>query len=244
MTSDPDVPSVKSQAEYWNSWNTCREEVQGEPSHRQRDVVCGWLDRLGRRDLRIMEVGCGSGWLLPALGQFGDVTANDIATEALDRAGERNPAVSLLAGDLMSLQVEPGSFDVIVALEVLSHVADQRAFIDRLADLLRPHGQLMLATQNRPVHEKYNSYPTPEHIRRWLDDSELRALLQPRYQVIELFGVAPVANRGLMRIVNSRKVNAPVRAVLGNRIDRLKERWGFGGTLMCLAEVAADGGLE
>ena len=54
----------------------------------------------------------------------------------------------------MTLDLELEGFDVIVSLEVLAHVDDKRAFVSRMASLLRPGGMLMLATQNRPVLER------------------------------------------------------------------------------------------
>jgi len=80
---------------------------------------------------------------------------------------------------------------VIVTLEVLSHVEDQPAFVAKLATLLRSSGQLMLATQNGPVLQKYNRIPSPGpgQLRRWVDREELTALLSKDFQVIELFSV-------------------------------------------------------
>jgi hypothetical protein len=43
-------------------------------------------------------------------------------------------------------------------------------------------------------------------------------------------------NRGIMRIVNSRTLNRPIRTVFGDRVDRLKEAAGLGWTLMALAD--------
>jgi SAM-dependent methyltransferase len=232
------VPNLESQTRFWNSWNVCRVVEPGNASRRQREVVSGWLDELRRRDLRILEVGCGAGWLIPTLLEFGEVTANDLADEMLDRASAAHPTVRFLAGDVMDLDLEPASFDVVICLEVLSHVADQRALIERLASLTRVGGKLMLATQNRPVLEKHNDIPPPGpgQIRKWLDEHELRGLLGPDYDVLELTTVAPVANRGPRRILNSRKLNRPLHAIVGDRVDRLKERRGWGGTLMCLAQ--------
>ncbi len=44
-----------------------------------------------------------------------------------------------------------------------------------------------------------------------------------------------------MRWVNSRKVNWPVRALFGDRVERFKERLGLGWTLMALARKGQSG---
>lgn len=235
--SKGDAP-IALQTSFWNHWNADqREHHVGDISLRQAEVVLGWLDKIGRRDLDILEVGCGSGWFAPKLVRYGNVTATDLSDEVLSRAAKRSPHVSFTAGDFMALDFGMETFDVVVSLEVLSHVFDQKAFIRKLAAHLRSGGHLMLATQNRRVLEKYNAIPPPApgQLRRWVYQDELAALLQPEFEAAEMFTVSPIAQRGIMRFVNSRKVNAPVRAIFGNRIERLKERLGFGWTLMSLS---------
>ena len=229
---------VEDQRRFWNAWNaTTREHEQGEISLRQSRVVLDWLRELGRGDLDLLEVGCGAGWFCPRLAEFGQVVATDLSDEVLTRARARAPQVDFVAGDFMALDFGRERFDVVVALEVLSHVADQPAFVAKIARHLRPGGQLMLATQNRPVLERLNRIPPPApgQLRRWVDAAELRALLQPAFRIEALFSATPLANRGVMRVLNSHKLNRPVRAVFGDRFERLKESAGLGWTLMALA---------
>lgn len=232
------TPQIDDQRSFWNAWNSStREHELDEVSLRQERVVSEWLGRLDRSDLDLLEVGCGAGWRCPTLAQFGHLTATDLSDEVLNRAQSRMPQVRFIAGDFMTLDLEEDGFDVVVCLEVLSHVADQPAFIAKLAGLIRPGGHLMMATQNRPVLERYNNIPPPGpgQIRRWVDKSELQSLLEPHFEVLELFSVTQRANRGVMRILASRKVNRPVRALFGDRIEHLKEAAGLGWTLMTLA---------
>ena len=231
------VTPIPLQQRYWNQWNaSTREKAIDERSIRQAKVVCEWLSALGRMDLNIIEVGCGAAWFTPQLARFGCVTATDLADEVLARAQQRIPEVEFVAGDFMGLKFQ-ADFDVAVSLEVLPHVADQPAFIAKIARHLCPGGHLMLATQNRPVLERFSRItpPPPGELRRWVDQHELRMLLDPEFEVLKLFSVTCRANRGLMRLINSRKANWPVRALVGDRLERLKEAMGLGSILMALA---------
>jgi 2-polyprenyl-3-methyl-5-hydroxy-6-metoxy-1,4-benzoquinol methylase len=233
-----EVAPPSLQQSFWNHWNASyREKAIDCVSMRQAEVVCGWLDTLGRNDLDIMEVGCGAGWFCPELACFGRVIGTDLSDEVLARAQDRTPDVTFVSGDFMNLDFGVEAFDVVVALEVLSHVANQQAFVSKLASHLRPGGHLMLATQNRFVLQNFNRVPPPSpgQLRRWFDRRELRELLEPEFEVMELFSVTPRANRGIMRLVNSRKVNRPIRAIVGDRIEKIKEEMGLGWTLMTLA---------
>jgi hypothetical protein len=77
--------------------------------------------------------------------------------------------------------------------------------------------------------------PSPGQPRRWVNQRELRMLLHPEFEVLKLYSVTCRANRGLMRWVHSHKVNWPVRALVGGRVERFKEAMGLGWTLMALA---------
>lgn len=240
------TPDINTQAAYWNGWNHSRSEVPGEVSRRQAEVVVRWLRSIRRRDLDVLDVGCGTGWLEPFLVPFGNVTALDFADEWVARAAVANPEVTFLAGDFDALPLEPASFDVVVSLEVLAHVSDQQAFVDRIASLLRPGGQLLLATQNRWVLEHLNDVPAVEagQLRRWVDRRELRELLAGDFVVHELFSVTPRLGRVMKKLNRGswrRRTEQPAEA-RGMTHPRsgigwmLLERAGLGWTLMCRAE--------
>jgi SAM-dependent methyltransferase len=193
------VAPTSLQQSFWNRWNESREESLNEVSRRQADVVCGWLHGLGRKDLDIIEVGCGAGWFCPQLTRFGSVVATDLSHEVLARAQRRAPEVSFVPGDFMKLDFGVRCFDVVVTLEVLSHVVDQRAFVQKLSGHLRPGGHLMLATQNRIVLKYFNFIPPPAlgQLRHWVDRRELRCLLESEFEVLKLVAVTPRVARGL-----------------------------------------------
>ncbi len=232
---------IDLQTSFWNDWNAeTREREIGEVSRRQRAEVVAWLTSLGRRDLRILEAGCGAGWLVPSLLPFGSVTATDLASEVVARAARRCPEARFVSGDFMTIDLGHEPFDVVVSLEVLSHVADQVKFLQRIASLLRPGGTFMLATQNRPILELNDiPPPAPGQLRRWVDMDELRVLLDPNFEVEEMKTVTPLARRGVLRIANSYKLNQLIRPVVGNRFEEWKERRGYGWTIMTRARRRA-----
>ncbi len=237
----PEQAPIALQQSFWDSWNAQQRETRiGEVSSDQKKVVLAWLADIGRTDLDILDVGCGAGWLDPSLKQFGVVTATDLSADVLARIRTRIPQVNYIAGDFMALPFEPSSFDVAVSLEVLAHVTDQPAFVSKIHSLLRPGGWLMLATQNRPVLERHNmnsiKSAAPGQLRRWTDASELRALIEPKFEIVEMFTKTPRASQGPLRLINARPVRQAMRALVGESFERMKERMGLGWTLMCLAQ--------
>lgn len=234
-----DIP-IEEQRRAWNRWNEATREVRlGRVSELQSAAVLRWMALLGKRDLRIIDIGCGTGWMSERLAPFGHVTATDLADQVLQRARARAPHINFVSGDFMQLPFERESFDVAVSLEVLSHVADQVAFMRRVADLLRPGGYFMLATQNRYVLERWSEIApsTPGYIRHWVSARALRRLLRPHFAIIELTSVMPVGDQGLLRLVNSIKLNNLAALVVPpEKLNRLKEQFFLGHTLLALAQ--------
>ncbi len=68
--------------------------------------------------------------------RFGSVTGTDLAGEVIDRARRRVVGAKFVAGDFMALDFPPAYADVIETMEVLTHVADQPAFVSKLANAL------------------------------------------------------------------------------------------------------------
>lgn len=233
---------ITLQQTFWNEWNAAtREKAISDISRDQQEVVVRWLNDTGQTDLNILEVGCGAGWLCPSLKRFGRVTATDLSDQVLARARDRIPDVDFIAGDFMALDLGSSRYDVVVTIEMLSHVADQSAFIVRLAQMLRPGGLLMLATQNRPVLEKHNNIPPPQpgQIRQWVDRARLQELLSAHFDVGQILTITPKANKGLMKLVAGRKAKRVLRMLAGKLPERALAATGLGWTLMALARKPA-----
>jgi 2-polyprenyl-3-methyl-5-hydroxy-6-metoxy-1,4-benzoquinol methylase len=75
-----------------------------------------------------------------------------VGLELDPHAAERARAFceDVLVGDAetMELPLEPGSFDAIVCADLIEHLRDPGAFMERVRPLLRPGGRLVLSTPN------------------------------------------------------------------------------------------------
>lgn len=107
------------------------------------------------RPLRILEVGAGTGsttaWLLPALPpERTTYTYTDISSAFLPRAGRRFAGFGFLDHRTLDLNREPGAqgfdpgtFDLVVAANVLHATEDVRGALRRIGDLLCDGGRLL-----------------------------------------------------------------------------------------------------
>jgi len=222
----------------WDKWNlTYRLGRLDEPSKRRLLEIGAAMADLKIRDARILEVGCGTGWLSAKLREFGKVTANDIGKEIIDIAQETYPEINFQSGDVHTLDLPLNYFDVIVTSEVFSHVADQPAFLHRLAQLLKPGGFLLLTTQNKSVFERTANISPPDGwIRQWVTMKTLKHMLRPDFSIRRATTLEPEGHLGFLRVVNSVRLNYYCGAAIGApRVKHLKESAGFGQSIFVIA---------
>ncbi len=222
----------------WDDWNLqFRLRKLSEPSKRRLGEIGAAMANLNIRDAKILEAGCGTGWLSVKLSEFGKVTAVDIGEKIIEIAQETYPHIDFRSGDIETLDLPVNHFDVVVSSQVLAHVADQPRFVHRLAQLLKPGGFLLIDTQNKYVFERTaNVPPNDGWIRQWVTMKTLKNLLREDFTIRRANTVEPEGHLGLLRIINSVRLNNYLNAVIGEaRVKRLKERAGFGQSLVVIA---------
>jgi len=140
-------------ARWWDATGPMR------PLHMMNPVRAGWIlariDKVfGRRDVRVLDVGCGAGLLAESLAAAGcDVLGVDAGTEVIAaaraHAAGRGLRLDYQVGAAEALAAAGQTYDVVTALEIIEHVESPVDFVRDLARLLAPGGVLFLSTLNR-----------------------------------------------------------------------------------------------
>ena len=105
-------------------------------------------------ELCFLDLGCGGGLITESLTKKGVSVTGVDASEATIRAAQQhalqnNLDITYQVGSAESLQEKGQQFDVILALDVVEHVADVESFLRAISNLLKKNGVLVLSTLNR-----------------------------------------------------------------------------------------------
>jgi SAM-dependent methyltransferase len=122
------------------------ERATGDPA---RDWLSSWAHRyFVGRDLRVLVLGCGEGWLERAVADWpyvARIDATDVAAEAVARAKEAAPPkVHYAVADLNSAMLEPGAYDVVVAHSILHHVENLEHAFAQIERAMKPNAMLIV----------------------------------------------------------------------------------------------------
>ncbi len=164
-------------------------------------------DAAGRRPLdgmRILDVGCGGGLLCEPLARLGaEVTGLDAAAKSIAiaraHAADAGLDITYRCGDVAEFEGE--TFDAVLAMEVVEHVADLSVFVAAAAACVAPGGILAMATLNRTLKALALAVVGAEYVLGWLPRGthDWRKFVRPS----ELIGLTSSAGLQVERVTGA-----------------------------------------
>ena len=124
--------------------------------------------------MRLLDVGCGTGYQLRDLRKRGfDVAGIDGSEDMLRHAREINPGIDLRCGDVDSLPWEDASFELVVCVEVHRYLPDPLPCLSEIRRVLRPDGIALITAA--PLFS-LDGYAVINRVALHLPDALLRML--------------------------------------------------------------------
>jgi SAM-dependent methyltransferase len=152
------------------------EERSGATAHSERRLREYIFSLVPKSVTSILDVGCGSAWVAQRFQNTGAfVCSLDISSVNPRKALERYPFSGHVgvAADSYHLPFKDGSFDAIIAAEIIEHLHNPQAFADELMRVIKPGGVVVVSTpfRERLVYEMciHCHQPTPHnaHLHSW-----------------------------------------------------------------------------
>ncbi len=124
------------------------------------------------KNARILDVGCGDGFHLKLLADYGPAGYRLEGLDPDSRAVEAAKRNGLHArwGTLENVDVEPAAYDLALLIMTIEHVGDPPALLKRIREVLRPGGKLVIVTDNTDSFDRklfqdrhWGGYHFPRH---------------------------------------------------------------------------------
>jgi 2-polyprenyl-6-hydroxyphenyl methylase / 3-demethylubiquinone-9 3-methyltransferase len=173
--------------------------------HWQRDPLSG----SPLQGLSLLDIGCGGGLLCEPTTRLGatvtgiDAAQRNIATARLHAEGQ-GLAIDYRETTAEALAAEGRQFDIVLALEIIEHVADIDLFLRSCGQLTKPGGLVFLSTLNRTAKAWALAIAGAEYLLRWLPRGthDWRKFLKPS-EVVRGLRSAGVETQEIVGVVYS-----------------------------------------
>jgi 2-polyprenyl-6-hydroxyphenyl methylase / 3-demethylubiquinone-9 3-methyltransferase len=136
--------------------------------------------------LALLDIGCGGGLMAEPMTRLGfAVTAIDAAEKnvavARRHAAQMGLAIDYRAEPVEAIAGSGEQFDIVLALEVVEHVADLDGFVAAAVSALKPGGLMILSTLNRTAKAFALAIVGAEYVLGWLPRGthDWRKFVQP-----------------------------------------------------------------
>jgi SAM-dependent methyltransferase len=169
----------------------------------------------------VLEIGCGDGGCIDLLRETSRVAGVDASETGVARCRARGLPVVLADVSTDRLPFEPDSFDAVVCLETLEHLANPQHALDEITRVLRPGGRLVCSIPNPRIGHPY-LYPglfTFENFRRFLEQNGFVIERVAPWGWAPRESVLPAGLRG-NRLARSRYVAGVLRRALHLALHR------------------------
>jgi SAM-dependent methyltransferase len=201
---------------------------------------------------RILDVGCGDGFHLRLLREFGSpgwrLEGVDLSERAVSAA--RRVGLTVHRGDVQNLALADGSYDLALLIATIEHVEDPLGVLTAVRRLLRPGGRVVIVTDNTEAvsfalfkRRHWGGYHFPRHwhlfnpqavrmlaMRTALEIESLRTLLTPVNWVYSIRNA--LVDRGAPPwLYEHFSLSSPISLGVFTIFDGLQQLLGRGGLL-------------
>lgn len=164
------IAAVPGEPAFYAAFDALREAEGCEP-YAVSESIHGYSGSAG---LRVLDVGCGNGYVLSHYARHGaDVNGVDLTEAAVELSRQRFALAGLKGNftriDGAALPFEDNSFDIVCSMGVLHHIPDPEPLVHEIHRVLRPGGRLIAMLYYR---RSYNAVVA----------TRLRRLFDPRFR--------------------------------------------------------------
>jgi 2-polyprenyl-3-methyl-5-hydroxy-6-metoxy-1,4-benzoquinol methylase len=229
---------------WWDFWNSSYRvgDDNGEiPNELFARVAAAVNEFTQFEGSRILEIGCGTGTLSRRL-KFSRYQGVDMSPSAIEIATKSWESTARYvsdryavyeASDFHEWPPPPQLFDLAVCVDAFVWIREQQAALRKIVQSLRAGGRFVVVVINPFVYNRIRRTqmnPLKEGpVKNWLSRTDLHALIKCSGLRIERsYTIMPRGNVGILRLINSPRLNEIFGQQVARALRRMKEQMGLG----------------
>ena len=130
------------------------------------------------KNLMVLDVGCGDGLLSEPIAKMGNTVAS-IDLPTIVKVAQKRHVSWVLAGDAEKLAFADGSFDVVLASEVVEHLWNPDSFLAEACRVLKPEGYLIVEAPEGKAGLRYDAH------KHWFTVKVLQQMLGSKFSLVQ-----------------------------------------------------------
>lgn len=189
---------------YWNTAEANSEEILRWKII--KEFIESIKDINDNKEIEILDLGCGRGWLTNKLSYYGKVLGIDPMKSVINHAKNMFPSICFICGTSKTI-IDNGSigkYDLIVSSEVIEHITDTKKelFIEDIYKLLKVNGYFIITTPRKEIEEAWNYYvKNNQPIEEWISEKDLeRMIVKKKFKKCKLKRIGLVPRGGFSKM--------------------------------------------
>ena len=172
-----------------------------------KSSICKHFEQTTLEGLSLVDIGCGGGLVAEPMARFGaKVTGVDGAERnvktALAHAQATQLDIDYRCSTAEDMAANGEQFDIVLALEIIEHVADVELFLESTAKLVKPGGMLVMSTINRTMKAYVLAIAGAEYVLRWVPKGthDWKKFVKPAeiIQPLQAHGLSHIESKGMI----------------------------------------------
>ena len=129
----------ESEATHW--WYVGRRAIIKES---MKFIISRCTDSQSLQQRTILDFGCGTGFMMTVLAQFGKVKGFDSSPKSIELSRKRGIENTFLCSDFTTISQSEEAFDIVTLFDVLEHVHEEEELLNCLKKIIKKNGYIFL----------------------------------------------------------------------------------------------------
>lgn len=109
----------------------------------RREIIGKIIQPFLHSNMKILDAGCGAGGTMEYMSEYGSMLGVDISKEMVEHC--RNIGLNALCESIHCLPFQDHTFDLVLCLDVLEHLQDEKQVLEELNRVVKPGGILVFS---------------------------------------------------------------------------------------------------